>query len=1490
MRKTPSERSLEGSGEQPSVPSPWSQEERMTVVAKLHDLELVNKRLTEEKSHLQRQLNHVLRRLASDRFIRQRRDLEDVSNLLRELVQSAEVERPSSRTVEAPLASAESTSWIESNGPVSITQYSSLSDTFEKIVLEQDPVSKMSLELSSSDEAEGSRPPEEEVQAGKMVDTTATASTTVIELYHSPSSSEASGEQVDWELHIPLSSPALSHLTESLGSINSVSTSHIHAPVGSGTFTTPQTPVLSRRLQYTASLPSSPYKHPPRKGIIRGTEEARRSVSKWLEISVLEVAEKAKQEAFKTPSSPGRAESIVERAQRSPYVPHPLRQALKRSSHKPRIKVGPSEDFLNDFFSSSAVTSKTLHEEGLHAAIIFSRFTEVARELGSLFTHLHAYTCARRHCFVIQSIPAQELQISINYFLKTRRTNFDRLCGEETSSEEARSTAGIPFTTPTIEITPSLPPHPSTSHFRSSSASTEYNVPPTEDSNNNMEVEHLEAQKKSTHHAGPLSKLSSRFKLWQRFWCVMADKSLLFYADEAEVEKWPKKCIDLADVQRVERRHDHRPEGRGKVTVSSAINLVLQSGKIYTLRSSRITETRVWENKIRRALRRVQAERIFHMYSAQLVTSGWLRRYRRGQSHRVWGMLMGTFLVYARDARGQYLTGFRDLTTTYIRCLAIPEERSADNDRELTSSQLAYDDYDATDSESDAGIDINGVSNLTISLWAPNRDPVYLVCSNDEEYERWKYHLHRACWFSSLGSDSTVSSAEPESRFLHLWKQLVRPSCVLHRSHSEVPLKEPLSRIFDSLLENDAIRLSEKLLSLSNLHTRRQERVVEETDHRPSAMYRFPVDADKYNLIKEIAQMCFESIGLKDELFLQLIKQATPSTYALRTDIHQFGTEPTRRRATRVVDLLCHRDGAEGRRAVSTQRQQPESQRFSSPPGYSHKWIPIIVMWECLAIYSTAFLPSPLVLACLQAYLSQFTLRAETSQEEHTTSPHGRRRKITEARKLYSEVSRFAAFCTDMLMRCRIRGGRRIVPSCFEVVAISLRNPYTHSLPFSLPIHIHLPTGYEVVSFDGTMKVHQLMGSLLGKLELSEAIAQNLCHCGLYCRISGPQYVFGRAPARPRMIYLEAEWNVCDVISLYESTLTRTDQGSDFSLEDMTIDIVFLVTAVSKKAIVQTSPLTERIMDIVAHQLHSDLYTGELNIILRGTHFLELTALMCRCDYVDYAELQRGQEISLTQIVDQYFPQHCLTVWGREDDQALIELKLLLLERWNKVCRETSHPEGSTDSTELRLPRPSYAYTMYFWRLHPAGACVRHYPCNLINIPEVPPDETVWLVSSFDKISLLRIYTFDSIVPHPIHPNGIERAVSGMACFKHIPLNRVVSFGVQQTGAFFLVFSKVSKRRHLRRKRDQIRRHSSRGEGAVSSTSTVTATTTKERRSASIRELYGRVSFPEPETQLEKLLFFVRDLCEINELCQWPHRVIGVDENIYLLVISGGAF
>lgn len=1505
-RQSPAERADEFPKEKPNTPPCWPTEERLRVAARLHYLQLANQRLNDEKSKLQHQLSHILHRLSSDNFARRRSHIRDFSALVCDILKPASELSLHGQFV-APLASTESVSLVGSNGRVSLTEYSSLSDTYEEIILRQDPVRLVGLELSSAEEEDRNDTTTRALRrlasetetlavSRTAVDTPASSTSVTVAVRHSPHSYKGSEEELA-DLDIPrLIMPSSTYSIDTLSSDEDILPSEQYPR--SATHTATHTPISLHRYTPSSSLPSRSYKLT---SICHCGEDTKSLVLKWLEHRTTEESSDVRlhrtiltrpsgvHKSHKVPIGP--STTAPKRHPRERSVPQPMRQALKR---KPKVKVGPSDDFLNDLFASSSVSGDgigaAVSEEGLHGAVIASKSAEVTRELGSLFTRLHAYIKVRRRCIPIQSIPSDEFQRTLDSLLQSGDPIFDRLVKEDTSSEETRSTAGIPISSlSTTVATPSsksfpkqifhaTPPHESASHRRTSSLSTEYYMPPNENSNDNAEED---PTLHNLCHAGALSKLSSRFKLWQNYWCVLTEKNLLFYADETESDKWPRKVIDLVEIHYVEKRYTscgsmkhvmNSPKPRKSVSSVNAINLVLRSGKIHTLRSQIISETQVWKTKIGRALRRVQAEQIVQLYGGLRSTSGWLRRYRRGQSQRVWAMLMGAFLVYARDPRCQCLMGFRDLGMTYMRYPV-----------DLTSASLgspASEGYDMTDSESDTGInDANDAPRRTLALCSPqNRDPVYLVCATDAEYERWKYHLLNACWLSIYTAEPSTTTTEPEAHFLRLWEQLVRPTYVVHRIHADAPIKEPLSRSFDPTIERASLKLSEKLHSLSTLHVRLPERSLNKGGRHYGAIYRVPVSADKCHLIKGIAQMCFDNIGLKDELFLQLIMQATPSAQALRTlaDLH-FGTEPpTRRRATRMVDFLLRRDG-QRERTASTHRHHTESPRFTSPPGYSPKWLPIIAMWECIAIYSTMFLPSPPVLACLQSYLLQFTWKREATAfrpgAEHLGSPLGERSNPIRERSLYDELCRFAAFCSDMLTRCRIRGGRYATPSCFEVVALSLRNPYTHCLPFSLPIHVHLPSGYEVVSFDGTMKVGQLMLGLVSKLELSEAIRMNLCHCGLYCRISGLQFALGCVPAKPRLIYLEANWNLCDVISLYEKTLTRTDQESDFTLEDMTIDLVFLIHAVAKKAINHASPLCQRIMDIVAHQLHSDLCSGELILILRGTHFLELTALMCRCDHVDYADLQRLQQVNLTHLVNRYFPKHCLLTWVRDDDQALIELKLLLIESWTKVCRETSTPEYEGPGFPASRPRASFAYTMYFWRLHPAGACVRQFACNLINCHEISSDETVWVAFSFERVSILRICTFTKTETQPVESGVVGEKLSGMVCFKQIPLNRIISFGVKQNGTFFLVYSKTSRSEQRQRCQKRANRCQRPEDGASATQKTdnnrsnASGDASKRPSLSSLQSLdLSRISMP--ESDLETLLFLVRDICEINEICQ----------------------
>ncbi|KAL7058890.1 hypothetical protein AAHC03_012967 [Spirometra sp. Aus1] len=1730
MRRTNSkslepQEEVEGTG-----PSTWSSEDRMLVVARLHDLEVVNQRLAAERNQLQRQLNHVLHRLASDRFSEGVSSLQELTHAVRFLLGPRisdssggdEATAAETATVPAPLASGESinllSSFMESNGRFSAVEYSSLSDAFEDLNLRQDPVSQVSLGISTQNGSSpsasvitgipdnsvgGSTPmrasrasfptviydssdegakelsdfgPAGMLVSGTVLDTVASSSTHpndihttyVAELPSSSSSPSLSYERESdkWRSLYVCIPPSTSY---SLSCSTSLSPSQDSSPSlhGRRISVQPHSPV-SRQPFHTSSLPTSPRRLTSRRSLVRCIEDAQKSATKWLYAERNNTHDTppdgeeggSRIRAALTPSEPllspqdasyrgdlGTKPSAASTGPGRPPNPEardPLRLAkpartrrvrtrsylttasagirsagepqsartirrpvlirsIKKSTQTARVRVGTSEDFLNDFFSCGCPDDDYTSD-----TFVLARAAAVSREFSRLFSCLSAYTCVRKHCSAVENLPADEVQGNIDQIAQLRRLSdaqhqFERLCREETSSassSDARSTVFI--------VKSSIqPPKRDTSRHRqqpqpsattvdesraASSTSTEYYSPPMEESINQegLSIAHhgrlmtglpKGALKKQevreltvapTTHAGKLARLSGRFKVWQTFWCVLVNKSLLFYRDESEVDQWPRKCIDLAEVRSVEGltlSRTGKPPGRGvsprglkRSALTASFNVTLRSGRGYTLRGPSMEASSVWESSIRRALRRIQAEHIFRLYSAQLVVSGWLHRYRRGQSHRVWCMLMGTFLVYSREPRGIALTGYRDLSLTYLRCPFKEMTSSAPtvmhiepSTRQCHSAEASkrrsfamHQSYESSDSESDTGIETNEVSSRTLALWAPNRDPVYLVCNTDAEFERWRHHLSRACWFSTC----TQSCAkEPEARFLQLWGQLVHPAYVQRRWHTAEPISTPLSRVVISepLFERSAVILSEKLSSLANLSrclmpSELEGKSAAAATSQTTAALRLQTSRNKAVLVKSLAQMCYDNTALKDELYLQLMKQATPPSTILRTltDVSAMRTVPTRRRM-RMMELLCgsgghqHRDDWPGtrRRVISATRPSEEgdvgrktvdlraSELSKQPPPLkqTQRTLSITTMWECISIFTTLFLPSPPVLACLQAFLAQFTSRFEASPPSTAAAGGGngagtsssrtkgitsssRRDRGSSSRQLILELCRFAAFCSDMLLRCRIRGGRRVTPSYYEVVAISLRNPYTHCLPFSLPIRLHLPSGYQVVSFDGTMKISQLTASVVESLGLGEAVAKRLCLCGIFCQITGSARPSGGA-ARFKLLYLEPLWNICDVISLYEEALSKSNPGVALSLEDMSIDLVFMVQAVGKgmtelpaqgvDAAADSS--ADRVMEMVAHQLHSDICSGRLNLILRGTHYLELTAFMCRWEHCDYAELQRRQETNLTLLVHRYFPRKCISTWSSrgEDDQALIELKLLLLNRWTKLSQETtaggeqpSEAASETTPSGRPLPRASQAFVRTLWKLHPAAACVTQFACQVLNCEGVPSTETVWLAPSHERISFLRVYTFDSTVTRLICAGYTTKEsaglVSGLACFRQIPMANLISFGIQRTGLFFLVFAETHRQD---KQQPPLRRHQEKppraqqpqegtdsfsysgpedgGAGEVSQERLVfrPKSSSASRRESRRRDWWSRGA----QKRLEKLLLFIPDLCTVNELC-----------------------
>ncbi|VDN11524.1 unnamed protein product, partial [Dibothriocephalus latus] len=613
-------------------------------------------------------------------------------------------------TMPAPLASGESinllSSLMESNGRFSAVEYSSLSDAFEDLNLRQDPVSQVSLGISTQN---GSSP---SISVVTGLPGSLEGSTPMRESHASfPTVIYDSSEEDSKELDefgpagMLVSGTVLDTVASSSTHPNDIHTTYV------------------AELPSSSSSPSLSYEH---------------ESEKWRSLyqdNTPDTAADVPDGVAGTSRVSAPSEPLLTPQDRGDLVTRPSAGAAGDSARLRKTTTRTRRVRTRSHIPGPSVDLRSGDDDFTADSFVLVRAATVSREFSCLFSNLNAYTCVRKHCTAVESVPADVLQCSIDQVAQLRRLTdvqhqFDRLCREQTSSSSSSSD----FKSTVFIIKSANQPAKGDTSRR--------HQPPQAPTRH--EVRKLSVA--PTSHAGKLARLSGRFKVWQTFWCVLVNKSLLFYRDESEVEHWPRKCIDFTE----------------------------------------------------------------------LVISGWLHRYRRGQSHRVWCMLMGTFLVYSREPRGIALTGYRDLSLTYLRCpfkemtasapTVVHGDASTSFPHPADSSQprSAYPDYESSDSESDTGIETDEVNSKTLALWAPNRDPVYLVCNTDTEFEQWRYHLTRACWFSSTFAQPYLEK-EPEARFLQLWGQLVHPAYVQRRWHTAEPITVPLSRVFsEPLLERSA--------------------------------------------------------------------------------------------------------------------------------------------------------------------------------------------------------------------------------------------------------------------------------------------------------------------------------------------------------------------------------------------------------------------------------------------------------------------------------------------------------------------------------------------------------------------------------------------------------------------------------------------------------------------------------------------------------------
>ncbi|XP_072485622.1 pleckstrin homology domain-containing family H member 1 isoform X2 [Notamacropus eugenii] len=197
-----------------------------------------------------------------------------------------------------------------------------------------------------------------------------------------------------------------------------------------------------------------------------------------------------------------------------------------------------------------------------------------------------------------------------------------------------------------------------------------------------------------------------------------------------------------------------------------------------------------------------------------------------------------------------------------------------------------------------------------------------------------------------------------------------------------------------------------------------------------------------------------------------------------------------------------------------------------------------------------------------------------------------------------SETGQYATYCQRAVERTLEAGEREAKPSRMEVVSILLRNPYHHSLPFSIPVHFVNGT-YQVVGFDGSSTVDEFLHQLNQEIGMRKT-----SHSGFSLFTDDPS-------GKDLEHYLQGSIKICDAISKWEQSLRelhpRKSEGSN--------RIVKLIYKNRLYFRHQIKGETEQERLLLAFQVSNEITAGRFPV--NKELALEMAALMAQVEYGD---------------------------------------------------------------------------------------------------------------------------------------------------------------------------------------------------------------------------------------------------------------------------------
>ncbi|XP_073830589.1 uncharacterized protein CG43867 isoform X8 [Musca autumnalis] len=595
-------------------------------------------------------------------------------------------------------------------------------------------------------------------------------------------------------------------------------------------------------------------------------------------------------------------------------------------------------------------------------------------------------------------------------------------------------------------------------------------------------------------------------------------------------------------------QHDINRKPQGQIMLDEACRISKAEGastfeidtgkKVYYLTADSNATMDDWIRVLQNVQRRNATKLLLSREDQKPTLQGWVTKVKNGHAKKCWCVLLGKMFLYFKA----------------------PNETNPLGQINMRDARVEEVEH-VSDSDSEEREDPQSQAHLTVAIYPAHQGPTYLILPNKAERDNWLYNL------------TVVSGGGPSAgtQYEQLVQKLMEtdgdPNCVIWRHpillHTKDTISAPMCTLHTESMHQEAIKLFKSIQLFMSVAV-----------NQPGIDYHVV-------LAQNALQHCLDMPELHSEMFCILIKQTSRHTgqkLSVGVQVNKKLGKQTRQLLLCATQSLFACDtqqsgNAQANGSSPTSLQAPVPPPIidckSNPPAYS-----FVQGWQLLALAVSLFVPkSSRLLWYLKLHLSR---NADTK----------------------TETGKYAAYCERALERTLKNGGRETKPSRMEVLSILLKNPYHHSLPHAIPVHMMNST-YQVVSFDGSTTIEEFQSTLAQEIGTRDA-SNGFC-------------LFSDDPIEKDLEhYLDPMAKLCDVISKWETALREKGSGK---FENTRVIQLTYKNRLYWKHTVKFETDKERLL--LCYQTNSQIVQGRFP--LSRDLALELASLMAQIDMGDYS-------------------------------------------------------------------------------------------------------------------------------------------------------------------------------------------------------------------------------------------------------------------------------